>query len=364
MYDYDYQKQLLVLEAIKPALNREFEGLSINDTIHKAASELDFYGKEFLIERPILKAINGKGRKVLLIDECDKAPEEIEYMLYEFLENYSISIPQYGTIRCPEDQKPIVFITSNNYLDPFFTDFTKEIGIDDFEIGFEELKERIAELDISTKIREVKEEVKDSDLYGDAVVLAVLKLVAANRTIMPSTVSIALRGLSLPPTRPTPTYINEYGKFHFVSTSDIDNVTKKLTDRHFFASEQRTGTYADYTVLSAKMSIRYRMFLDQKCENYGKNKKYSKYTDLDWIAYLNNVQLSDMKKLTDWVHLIDAASHPAAIDLAIDKVQNLLKDAPTAFVKYLNAMDKVTKGQEANKPVHILQKINKDLKKK
>lgn len=115
MYDYDYQKQLLVLEAIKPALNREFEGLSINDTIHKAASELDFYGKEFLIERPILKAINGKGRKVLLIDECDKAPEEIEYMLYEFLENYSISIPQYGTIRCPEDQKPIVFITSNNY---------------------------------------------------------------------------------------------------------------------------------------------------------------------------------------------------------------------------------------------------------
>lgn len=116
LYDYDYQKQLLTLEAIKPALEKAYQGISDPDEIiHKVANTFNFYGKDFLIERPILKAINGSGRKVLLVDELDKAPDSIEYMLYEFLEDYGITIPQYGTIKCPEDQKPIVFITSNNY---------------------------------------------------------------------------------------------------------------------------------------------------------------------------------------------------------------------------------------------------------
>lgn len=115
LYDYDYQKQLLTLEAIKPSLEKEYGDMSAHDAIKHAAGLLDFYGKEFLISRPILKAIDGSGRKVLLIDEIDKAPEEIEYMLYEFLEDYSITIPQYGRISCPDDQRPIVFITSNCY---------------------------------------------------------------------------------------------------------------------------------------------------------------------------------------------------------------------------------------------------------
>lgn len=117
LYDYNYQKQLLTLEAIKPALEKETQDMSLNETIHHVANKLDFYGKDFLIERPILRTINGDGRKVLLLDELDKAPEEIEYMLYEFLEDFTITIPQYGTIRCPEDQRPIVFVTSNCYRD-------------------------------------------------------------------------------------------------------------------------------------------------------------------------------------------------------------------------------------------------------
>lgn len=115
LYDYDYQKQLLTLEAIKPNLNKELENLTVKESIQKVSQDMNFYGKDFLIERPVLKAINGTGRKVLLFDEIDKAPEEIEYMLFEFLENYSISIPQYGEIKCPEDQRPYVFITSNRY---------------------------------------------------------------------------------------------------------------------------------------------------------------------------------------------------------------------------------------------------------
>ena len=115
LFDYNYQKQLLTLEAVKPFIEEKYKGQKLQDVVKGVSSELDFYGKDFLIERPVLRAINGKGKKVILFDEIDKAPEEIEYMLYEFLENYSITIPEYGEIKCPEDQKPIVFLTSNNY---------------------------------------------------------------------------------------------------------------------------------------------------------------------------------------------------------------------------------------------------------
>ena len=115
LFDYNYQKQLLTLEAIKPFIKEKYEGRDIKDIIKGVSGDLDFYGKNFLIERPVLKAINGRGRKVILFDEIDKAPEEIEYMLYEFLENYSITIPEYGEIKAPVNQRPIVFLTSNNY---------------------------------------------------------------------------------------------------------------------------------------------------------------------------------------------------------------------------------------------------------
>jgi MoxR-like ATPase len=117
LYDYNYQKQLLTLEAIKPQIEREFGSLSANEAISSINKQLDFYGPDFLIERPILKAISSDKRTVLLLDEIDKAPEEIEYMLYEFLENFSISIPQYGEIKAEPGKEPIVFITSNNYRD-------------------------------------------------------------------------------------------------------------------------------------------------------------------------------------------------------------------------------------------------------
>ena len=117
LYDYDYQKQLLTLEAIRPVLEKAYEGQTLEGAIQEASGRLDFYGEDFLLRRPLLKAISSGHRCALLLDELDKAPEEIEYMLYEFLEGYSISIPQYGTITCPEELRPYVFITSNGYRD-------------------------------------------------------------------------------------------------------------------------------------------------------------------------------------------------------------------------------------------------------
>lgn len=112
LYDYNYQKQLLTIESIKSALEQNLEGKTIEEAI-SITKDIDFYGRDFLIERPILKAITRPKRCVLLLDEIDKCSEEIEYALLEVLENYNITIPQFGTVSAIT--KPIVFITSNGY---------------------------------------------------------------------------------------------------------------------------------------------------------------------------------------------------------------------------------------------------------
>lgn len=57
LYDYDYQRQLLTLEAVKPKLNEEIKDLGINDAIKHVAGDVDFYGKEFLIPRPSFRPL-------------------------------------------------------------------------------------------------------------------------------------------------------------------------------------------------------------------------------------------------------------------------------------------------------------------
>ena len=103
LYDYDYQKQLLTIQAIQGTIKESLAGKDLQESLD-AAGKINFYGRDFLIERPILKAISGKKRYVLLLDEVEKASEEIEYTLLEVLENFSIS-------------SPIVFLTSNRYRD-------------------------------------------------------------------------------------------------------------------------------------------------------------------------------------------------------------------------------------------------------
>ena len=80
LYDYDYQKQLLTIQAIQGTIKESLAGKDLQESLD-AAGKINFYGRDFLIERPILKAISGKKRYVLLLDEVEKASEEIEYTL-------------------------------------------------------------------------------------------------------------------------------------------------------------------------------------------------------------------------------------------------------------------------------------------
>ena len=116
LYDYDYQKQLLTIESIKSVLENNLQNKSIEEAIGYV-NKIDFYNKDFLIKRPILNSIMQDSKCVLLLDEVDKSSEEIEYTLLEILDEFSVTIPQYGTIKCNENFKPIVFLTSNNYRD-------------------------------------------------------------------------------------------------------------------------------------------------------------------------------------------------------------------------------------------------------
>lgn len=114
LYDFDYQKQLLTLTAIKDAINEQIRGKSLQESLN-VMQDVNFYSEDFLIKRPILESLAGEKQYVLLLDEIDKSSEEIEYTLLEMLDEYAITIPEYGTVKCPEEKRPIVFLTSNRY---------------------------------------------------------------------------------------------------------------------------------------------------------------------------------------------------------------------------------------------------------
>lgn len=103
LYEWDYPRQLLHIRATE-ALGKD------EDRDHL---EKDLYGREFLVSRPLLQALEHHGDypPVLLIDEVDRADDEFEAFLLEILSDYSVTIPELGTIHA--DRPPVVIITSN-----------------------------------------------------------------------------------------------------------------------------------------------------------------------------------------------------------------------------------------------------------
>lgn len=96
-YEWNYGRQLMAI--------RLHEGRS--DSIR----ESDVFARDFLLERPLLKAISRVGPCVLLIDEIDRADEAFEALLLEVLADYQITVPELGTIRA--QNIPQVILTSN-----------------------------------------------------------------------------------------------------------------------------------------------------------------------------------------------------------------------------------------------------------
>lgn len=106
IYEWNYPRQLLYIKMVEASKSPQ-------------EVEEEIFSEKYLLKRPLLKAITHDGPRppVLLIDEIDRADEEFEGFLLEFLAEYQVTIPELGTIKAKVD--PIVILTSNR---------TREIG--------------------------------------------------------------------------------------------------------------------------------------------------------------------------------------------------------------------------------------------
>ncbi|MCX5254135.1 MoxR family ATPase [Streptomyces canus] len=99
LYDWDFPRQLLHLRAAEAA-----------GTVDADRLEGELYDRRFLIARPLLRALE-TCPSVLLIDEIDRADDEFEAFLLELLSEFSVTIPELGTVRA--QVPPVVVLTSN-----------------------------------------------------------------------------------------------------------------------------------------------------------------------------------------------------------------------------------------------------------
>ena len=102
VYEWNYARQMVEIRMSEAAGDRDRDQLSA-----------DIFSEQFLIERPILKALRAdvNGPPVLLIDELDRTDEPFEAFLLEVLSDFQVTIPELGTVKAPKP--PIVIITSN-----------------------------------------------------------------------------------------------------------------------------------------------------------------------------------------------------------------------------------------------------------
>lgn len=103
LYDWNYQRQLLAVRVSEARGDR--------------LQEADLFTEQFLLERPILRCVRHRGPipPVLLIDEIDRADDEFEALLLEFLGEAAVTVPEIGTFVA--DRPPIVVLTSNRSRD-------------------------------------------------------------------------------------------------------------------------------------------------------------------------------------------------------------------------------------------------------
>jgi MoxR-like ATPase len=99
LYDWDYGRQLLFARVLQ------------DGEVDPARRVAQLYGPDFLLERPLLKAIRAGSNAVLLIDEIDRADDEFEAFLLEALSDFTVTVPEMGTIRA--STPPAVILTSN-----------------------------------------------------------------------------------------------------------------------------------------------------------------------------------------------------------------------------------------------------------
>jgi MoxR-like ATPase len=114
LYEWEYAKQLLYTQILKDKISEVLGGAtSLREAVERIANQDDiFFSDRFIVPRPLLRSITAAQRTVLLIDEIDKSDSEFEAFLLEVLSDFTVSVPELGTLRAKHI--PIVLLTSNN----------------------------------------------------------------------------------------------------------------------------------------------------------------------------------------------------------------------------------------------------------
>lgn len=114
LYEWEYAKQLLYTQILKDKISEVLGGASsLREAVDRIANQDDvFFSDRFIVPRPLLRSITSQERTVLLIDEIDKSDSEFEAFLLEVLSDFTVSVPELGTLRAIHI--PIVLLTSNN----------------------------------------------------------------------------------------------------------------------------------------------------------------------------------------------------------------------------------------------------------
>jgi MoxR-like ATPase len=99
LYEWNYARQMMHIRLLEVRGERP--------------DEAELFGREFLLRRPLLEAIEEPGDRppVLLVDEIDRSDDEFEAFLLETLSDFQVTIPEIGTIRAT--RPPVVVVTSN-----------------------------------------------------------------------------------------------------------------------------------------------------------------------------------------------------------------------------------------------------------
>ncbi len=160
IYEWDYPRQMLFLRSLEAA------GSLGTDQVRK-----DLFSEDFLLKRPLLQAIDAAHHQspVLLIDEVDRADQELEAFLLELLSDFQVTVPELGTLRA--EHVPVVILTSNRTRE--IHDALKRrclyywIDFPDFDKEYRILSAKVPEASehLATQICTFTQGLRDVDLF-------------------------------------------------------------------------------------------------------------------------------------------------------------------------------------------------------
>jgi MoxR-like ATPase len=111
LYEWDYGRQMLAVQMMRPRLDAELAGDFTEVMAATAPLEQAFFSERFIVERPLLAAVRSSDPVVLLVDEIDRSDESFEALLLEVLGEQQITIPELGTVMA---RNPIAAVITSN----------------------------------------------------------------------------------------------------------------------------------------------------------------------------------------------------------------------------------------------------------